>query len=485
MVKLCMGFEVHQPYRLNPSFDPGEVRKGKKISESYLSDKNREILQRVCEKCYVPATQLMLELLDDGFKCAFSLSGTLVEQLGRWNPDTLDLFRKVAQHPNAEMLSQTYYHSIASLFDDLSEFEAQVRLHQRLMKEEFGVRTQVLENTEFIFNNAIAESAAGMGFKAVYTEGVDRVLGWRSPNYVYSCRGTKLLTRNFPLSDDIAFRFTNRAWPGWPLTADKYASWIASSPGDYVNVFVDYETFGEHQWLETGIMDFLRWLPRECASCFVEVATTTEIAYIPPAEELSVEDTISWADVEKDVSAWLGNTIQNAALREIQCARAFAADLDTWRYMQTSDHFYYMASKFGSCGEVHTYFSPDACSNAEAFDSYMRILSDFETRGAARMKPGDAAMELRCLPPENAFRFHNPVVYTGFTAYSLDDFGKMLNYVPSDSVAYHLGRGDFDAWIRNVLLDDGLADQVKGCKNRIELIEVVDRRRKELWARLK
>jgi alpha-amylase len=485
MVKLCMGFEIHQPYRLNPSFDPANIRKGKKASESYFSDSNREILQRVCEKCYIPATQLMLELLDDGFKSAFSLSGTLVEQLGRWNPDTLDLFRDLAHHPNAEMLSQTYYHSIASLFSDLSEFEAQVRLHQRLMKDEFGVRPQVLENTEFIFNNAIAASAADMGFKAVYTEGVDRVLGWRSPNYVYSCRGVKLLARNFPLSDDIAFRFTNRAWPGWPLTADRYASWIASSPGDYVNVFIDYETFGEHQWTETGIMDFMRWLPRECAGRGVEFATPTEIACGPPAEELSVEETISWADVEKDVSAWLGNTIQNVALREIQCARAFATDLDTWRYMQTSDHFYYMASKFGSCGEVHSYFSPDACSNTEAFDSYMRILSDFENRSAARMKPRDVAMELRCLPPEKAFRFHSPAVYTGFTAYSLDDFGKMLNYVPSDSVAYHIERGDFAAWIGDVLLDGGLAEQVKECKSRIELIEVVDRRRKELWARLK
>jgi alpha-amylase len=232
-------------------------------------------------------------------------------------------------------------------------------------------------------------------------------------------------------------------------------------------------------------MDFLRWLPRECADRGVEFATPTEIAYIPPAEELSVEETISWADVEKDVSAWLGNTIQHTALREVQCARPFVKDLDTWRYMQTSDHFYYMASKFGSCGEVHSYFSPDACTNIEAFDSYMRILSDFESRSAAKMKPREVAVELRCLPPEKAFRFHNKVVYTGFTAYSLDDFGQMLNYVPSDSVAYHIGRGDFATWIRDVLLDEELASQVEVCKSRIELIEAVDRRRKELWARLR
>ena len=316
MVRLCMGFEVHQPYRLNPAFEPGRVKRGRKPEEAYFSDSNKEILLRVCDKCYLPATQLMLELLDEGFKCAYSLSGTLVEQLERWSPDVLDLFRQVARHRNAEMLSQTYYHSIASLFDDgLAEFQEQVQLHRRLMKDVFGVETQVLENTEFIFNNAIAASAARMGFKAAYTEGVDRILGWRSPNYVYSCRDMKVLMRNFPLSDDVAFRFPNRGWPEWPLTADKYASWIAASQGDFVNVFVDYETFGEHQWVDTGIMEFLRWLPRECTDRDVAFATPSEIAELEPKEELRFDETVSWADVEKDVSAWLGNTIQHTALK--------------------------------------------------------------------------------------------------------------------------------------------------------------------------
>jgi alpha-amylase/alpha-mannosidase (GH57 family) len=213
MVHLCMGFEVYRPFRLNPAFDPGKIKKVRNIAEAYFSDSNREILQRVCEKCYIPATQLMLELLDEGFKCAFSLSGTLVEQLERWNGDALELFRQMARHRNAELLSQTYYHSVASLFDDLGEFEEQVRLHRFLMRDVFSFEPQVLENTEFIFNNAIAAAAARLGFKAVCIEGVQGILGWRSPNYVYFCRGTKVLMRNFPLSDDIAFRFTNRARP--------------------------------------------------------------------------------------------------------------------------------------------------------------------------------------------------------------------------------------------------------------------------------
>ena len=450
-----MGFEVHQPYRLNPAFEPGRVKRGRKPEEAYFSDSNREILQRVCEKCYLPATQLMLELLDEGFKCAYSLSGTLVEQLERWNPDALDLFRQVARHRNAEMLSQTYYHSIASLFDDgLAEFQEQVQLHRRLMKDVFGVETQVLENTEFIFNNAIAASAARMGFKAAYTEGVDRILGWRSPNYVYSCRGMKVLMRNFPLSDDVAFRFPNRGWPEWPLTADKYASWIAASPGDFVNVFVDYETFGEHQWVDTGIMEFLRWLPRECTDRDVTFATPSEIAELEPKEELRFDETVSWADVEKDVSAWLGNTIQHTALRRGTARQglragsrnlALPADERSLLLHGVEVRLLRRGAQLLQPGRLHEHRGLRRLhAGARRLRGPLRTEDEAERRGR----------RAGCLPPEKAFRFRNPVVYTGFTAYSLDDFGEMLNYVPSDSVAYHIERGDFARWVRDVLQDE-------------------------------
>ncbi|HMK48316.1 MAG TPA: alpha-amylase, partial [Methanocella sp.] len=446
---------------------------------------NKDILERVCNKCYIPATRQVIELLDQGFRCAFSLSGTLVEQLERWNPEAFGLFKDVARHKNAELLCQTYYHSIASLFSDLSEFEGQVRQHRQLMRDVFSVNPQVMENTEFIFNDAVARSAKKLGFKAIYAEGVERVLGWRSPNYVYSCQGIKLLLRNYPLSDDIAFRFTNRQWGEWPLTADKYASWVAASPGEYVNIFIDYETFGEHQWGDTGIFEFLRWLPGECLARGVEFIKPSEAASIPVSEELSVEETTSWADVEKDTSAWLGNTVQSVAMKEVQRAAAFAQDKKTWRYLQTSDHFYYMASKFGSCGDVHSYFSPGACDCIESFDLYMRVLSDYETRSAQEMGQRQAALELRCLSPEQSFRFWNPVAYTGFTAYSLDDFADLLNFVPEDSLMYHLRRDDFSRWIIGMLKDRALADEVAHCSNRIELIDVIDRKRKHLWSQLK
>ncbi|HMK46449.1 MAG TPA: glycoside hydrolase family 57 protein, partial [Methanocella sp.] len=323
MTKLCIGFEVHQPYRLDPEF---RTKNGENPGSLYFSSKNREILERVAEKCYIPATRTVLENMDEGFKCAFSISGTAVEQLERWSPDTLELFRQVARHKNAEFLAQTYYHSVASLFYDLREFEEQVRQHKKLMKTVFAVEPRILENTEFIFNNRVARSAEKLGFKAVYTEGVERVLGWRSPNYVYSCGNTRLLLRNYALSDDIAFRFSDRQWDQYPLTAGKFAAWVAGSPGDYVNIFVDYETFGEHHWADSGILDFLKWLTPECQSNGVEFILPSEAADLEPRDELDIRETISWADVEKDASAWLGNTIQHNALNAVWKARAYAKD---------------------------------------------------------------------------------------------------------------------------------------------------------------
>lgn len=483
MSRLCLGFEVHQPFRLKPDFN-SQNGTAESLESLYFSGANREILERVADKCYIPATGIILDSLDKGFRCAFSLSGTLVEQLEKWRPDALDLFKQVAAHKNAEMLAQTYFHSVASLFDP-GEFEEQVRLHKKMLKSEFGVTPKVMENTEFIFNNDIARSAKKLGFKAIYTEGVERVLGWRSPDYVYSCKGIKLLMRNYQISDDVAFRFNNREWDKYPLMADKFSSWVAASPGDYVNMFVDYETFGEHHWEDSGILEFLRWLPVECHGRGVEFITPSEAADLPARDELSIEETISWADVEKDASAWLGNTIQHTALKAIQSARPYAKDKKMWRYLQTSDHFYYMASKFGSCADVHNYFSPDACKPFDSFALYMRILSDFERRAAKKMRPKAVAMELRTVPPEEAFNFYTPAAYTGFTAYSLNDLCDLLNYVPKDSVEHHLKNKDLSRWVQDVLGDGGLAGEMAECNNRLELVDTTTKKRDALWASLK
>jgi alpha-amylase len=484
MEKLCMGFEVHQPYRLNPGFKPDDCTDVKNREDIYFSVRNREILARIAERCYIPATQIVLNALDRGFRCSFGFSGTVVEQLERWSPDAYELFRQVARHPNVEVIAQTYYHSLASLFPDQDEFNAQVKLHRKLMKDWLGVRPAVLENTELLFNNEIARSASAMGYKAIYAEGTEEVLGQRSPNHVYTCNGIRLLMRNSRLSDDIALRFNDRGWDRYPLTADRYAGWIAASPGECVNVLVNYETFGEHYTHDTGIFEFLKWLPDECRGRGIEFSTPSEIAEIEPAEELFVPGITSRAEPYKDDTAWRGNTLQRKAFEALQNARPFIKDKNTWRRLQASDHFFCMSSMFGSCAESHSFFSEGECRPYDAFRRYMAVLADLESRDLSKMKRKTAARVLRNLAPRDAFRFFNPEVYTGFEAFSLDDFAKLLNFAPADSVDYHLKRKDFTGWIEGVLGDAGLAADVNRCSGRIELCEVVDQHRKLLRAEI-
>jgi alpha-amylase len=484
MTQICIGFEVHQPYRLNRMFSPDPKIKKKDLFDHYFDNLNKEILLRVVDKCYYPATKLILEKLDEGFACSFSMSGILIEQLEKWSRDTLSLFEEVARHKNTEMIGQTYYHSIASCFSDKSEFRDQVKMHSELMHDLFKVSPAIFENTEFTFNNEVAATIRDMGFNGIFTEGVDRVLDWRSPDYLYTCRELPVLLRNTKLSDDIAFRFANRTWDRYPLTADTYAHWIASSTGDVINIFLDYETFGEHFWKETGIFDFLRALPDELNKRdVVPVLPSQVVSQYSPVGDIDVHETISWADLEKDTSAWMGNDRQQTAFHAVQSARAYAVNKPLWRYLQTSDHFYYMASKYGTCGEVHTYFSHHEAE--DAFQTYMKILADYESRNIRVMKNRKSAKILRTLSPEHAFHFACPGGFIGHTAYNLDQFEELLYFVPQDSLNYHQERGDFARWITDVLDDPQLAESIDGLTERHDLTRVVKERRELLWSHLK
>ena len=483
MPDVCIGFEVHQPYRLNRHFAPDPKKKKKDLHELYFDSVNREVLARVSEKCYLPATQIILEKLDEGFNCAFSLSGTLIEQLEKWQPDVLSLFDQVARHRNSELLAQTYYHSIAGCFGEKSEFIEQAGMHADLMYELFKVRPTVFENTEFTFNNNIATQVKQMGYAGIFSEGVDRILGWRSPHHVYTCNDLPVLLRDFQLSDDIAFRFANTGWDKYPLTADTYAGWLAGTGGDLVTLFLDYETFGEHFWKETGIFNFLSYLPGELAERGVETILPAEaLRRHAPVGTIDVPATISWADIEKDASAWMGNERQLTAYSAIQKAAAFAKDKSIWRYLQTSDHFYYMASKYGTCGEVHNYFSHHDAG--EAFRIYMAILADFEKRNIRVMKNRSSAKTLRTLVPEEAFNFASPGGYVGYSAYSLDQFCDLLRVVPADSITYHQERGDIASWIEHTLDDEKLAAALRHIRDRQDLIRVVSERKDLLWSHL-
>ena len=387
---ICLYFQVHQPNRLRlyRFFDIG------KDSQYYDDFANRTILRRVAQKCYLPMNALLLELVEankGAFKVAFSISGSVLEQFDRYAPEVIESFRKLAQTGNVEFLSETYYHSLASLASPI-EFKNQVLKHKAAIEHYFGVTPKAFRNTELIYSDAIGEMVYDMGFKTMLTEGAKHVLGWKSPNFVYSCaqaKNLKLLLKNSSLSDDIAFRFSDRNWQDWPLTGEKYLSWIKASAqnDEIVNLFMDYETFGEHQKAASGIFDFMKFFPEVVLNDgeFEFVTPTQAAKKHRPVAELDVMDPISWADEERDVTAWLGNELQNDAFNKLndQAEKlALLNDEALWSdfgHLQESDHFYYMCTKFFSDGAVHKYFNPYD-TPYEAFINYMNVLSDFILR---------------------------------------------------------------------------------------------------------
>ncbi|MBE6202434.1 MAG: alpha-amylase [Rikenellaceae bacterium] len=385
MKTVCFYFQVHQPWRLKTYrfFQMGN-------DHNYLDDfTNRAIMQKVARECYLPMNALLLSLIEENkgkIKCSFSITGSAVEQFKAYAPEVLESFKRLAETGCVEFLGETYSHSLSSLYS-VDEFKQEVKLHTQMLKEEFGVKPTAFRNTELIYSDEIAKAVEDMGFKTMLAEGAKHILGWKSPNFLYSDAADnklRLLLRNYKLSDDIAFRFSNEGWPEWPLTADKFAQWVAEENGDVVNLFMDYETFGEHQKASTGIFDFMKALPAALLDKGVEFATVSEASKrLQPVAVLHCPYAMSWADEERDVTAWLGNDLQNEAFSKLyalapKVKKAKNRDFEyVWHFMQNSDHFYYMATKWFSDGDVHSYFNPYG-SAYEAFINYMNVLADFE-----------------------------------------------------------------------------------------------------------
>ncbi|MDA3836697.1 MAG: glycoside hydrolase family 57 protein [Nanoarchaeota archaeon] len=392
MVSMCFYFQVHQPYRVRKYsiFDIGKEKE-------YFSDDsgtdldNKWIMNKVATKCYLPTNKLMLELLEKHpeFKISFSLSGVFMEQMDEFMPEVLESFQKLVKTGRVEILAETYYHSLAFLHDK-EEFRSQVKMHGDTVKKLFGITPQVFRNTELIYNNELAREIEEMGYKGIIAEGADHLLGWKSPNFLYKPTGTekiKVLLKNYKMSDDIAFRFSNRDWAEWPLTVPKYVDWVnaINGNGEVLNLFMDYETFGEHQWEDTGIFEFLRYLPEEfLKNPDNNFKTPSEVVDAYPTHgEYDCHNFISWADIERDLSAWTGNEIQDAAMAKVYHLGEKVLQtgnhglIHKWRKLQTSDHFYYMCTKWFADGDVHKYFNPYN-SPYEAFISYMNVLHDLE-----------------------------------------------------------------------------------------------------------
>ena len=379
---------LHQPYRFvkYSFFDVGQ-------GKLYWGDGDREIFLKVADKSYLPTLDMLERSIAKypGFKVSMSITGTWLDQAAAWAPELIEQLQRIVKTGQVEIVGETYYHSLA-FFYDRAEFETQVAMHTAKIQELFGVTPRVFRNTELAYNNDLAYWAEQAGYKGVLAEGWDPVLGWRSPNHVYrpaGCERIKLLLKNYKLSDDIAFRFSDRHWKEWPLTVEKYQHWVNMDclNGPLINLFMDFETFGEHQWADTGIFKFMEhfiysWL-KEYDNHFFTVSEACDC--MEPKDTVSMPHIVTWADTERDLSAWRGNAMQEEALKLIYelrdrvLASEDQALISDWRRLTTSDHSYYMCTKYWNDGDVHAYFSVYD-SPYDAFMYYMNVLRDLYVR---------------------------------------------------------------------------------------------------------
>ncbi len=396
-------FQVHQPYRLNQNFRRDRFFKSSELknleSLYFTEDLNKDVMQRVAKKCYLPANKTWLDAIDEykkskrKVKIAYSITGTLLEQAERYQPDVIDSFKQLAETNCVEFIGETYFHSLSSIYGvDRTEFIDQVKMHSQIIKDLFGKTPTSFRNTELILNDSIMKAVADLGFKVIMGEGIEHILPkGSSPNFVFASKkapSLKMLLRNYKLSDDIAFRFGSGRWEEYPLYADKYASWIASTPGDCINIFMDYESLGEHLWAESGIFEFLQHLPKELFKYEnITFKTPSEaIETYPVVNSISIDDfsTISWAD-DRDVGAWLRNPLQHISFDDQKFLEKPIKKLNNpvllkiWRMLTTSDHLYYISQADAGPGEVHSYFSHYS-TPIEAFANYNEIISDLTAR---------------------------------------------------------------------------------------------------------
>ncbi len=398
---IVLYLHVHQPYRIRhyTVFDAA-------VNHNYFdapyddNASNERVLKKVAEKSYMPTNARLLKLLDEnpGFKLSLSITGTVIEQLEKWAPECLESFKKLADSGRVEIVGETYHHTLAYFYSK-SEFEIQVDMHKRKIEEVFGQYPTVFRNTELSYNNEIAKWADEAGYKGILAEGWDPILQWRSPNYVYQPVNTeniRLLLKNYKISDDIAFRFGDHDWSEWPLTADKFMHWLSEDiNATNFDLFMDYETFGEHQWEDSGIFEFLEHIPKEWLKTeghsFMTV--TEAIDSFKPVDRVDVPNTITWADTERDLSAWLGNALQVSSISSLYSledkiiATNDLALIDDWRRLQTSDHFYYMCTKWFNDGDIHAYFSP----YKTPYEAYMNFMNSYHD---LRYRISQAGVEL-------------------------------------------------------------------------------------------
>lgn len=382
MKTICLYFQMHQPYRLRPYqyFDIG------KNHDYFDGSKNQSILEKVNHKSYSPMLDLLALLAKrhPDFRFTLGITGVLLEQWRSHSPEIIAKIRALVATGQVEILGETYYHSLAYLWS-LSEWQRQVELHRKTIYGLFGVTPTVFRNTELVFENRLAEAILKLGFKAVLVEGWDHILGWRQPTYVYTSVASpqlRLLAKHYRLSDDIAFRFSERSWAFYPLQIEQYLQWLDEAHGDIINLFMDFETFGEHQWAESGIFIFFEGLIEQLVNnpAYQFLIPSSIIESYQPVDRLDIPYPLSWADTERDLSAWFGNAMQThlaESLYKLEPVVLASHNLELihdWRKLQISDHFYYMCTKWFADGDVHQYFNP----YSSPYDGYIYYQLAFE-----------------------------------------------------------------------------------------------------------
>jgi alpha-amylase len=472
---VCAGFDIHYPCYINPGFRTGIAKGLHDQKEGYFDPYLKEDLGVVIDRSFQPATEILIDLLEAGFACALSISGTVVELLEAWYPDMLDLLSRAAKHRNVELLGETYYHSVAGQFRNPGEFEAEILMHRDLMKDYFSSVPTTFAHTDYPITPATAEVLRDNEIRAAIIEGDSGPALDSDPNHVYTYNGLPILITHCNLADDIAVRFSWRDWDRWPLTADRYAEWISVSPGECITLFLDYRVFGDTIGAETGILEFLRALPAALSAKGVDsIHPSDAVTRFSP--RCDIGEMVDADNQQRTI-------LQQSALQALEDAGALVVDKKAWRRLLDTENLRRMAMRSTPCGKPYHPTSQQAVH--DHFASFMRVLSDMEERSAPASRSPRAVLSLRCVPPEKAFHFSSQERPAGYAAHSLQEFVNILEFAPDEVVNYHLDRGDFTRWIEFVIGDTTLAKKISGISDRNELRSTIQKRIDSLWKRIR